>query len=212
MPAELRRARARRAAALQGWRRGCSGARSPDGYSLNMHPMAFAAWFGLLATALNLFPIGQLDGGHISYAVLGRASSHVTLVMLGVAIGADVFLGELDRLDRPDDRDAVHVRPRTIRATFDEDVPLDRTRLVLALFALVMFVLCFTPAPIEPMELHAEVDCRCRSNVMPVTNSIASQFQRTLSGSTSTSSGARARDARPAPTAALRASACGSCP
>jgi len=38
----------------------------PDGYSLNMHPMAFAAWFGLLATALNLFPIGQLDGGHIS--------------------------------------------------------------------------------------------------------------------------------------------------
>ena len=44
----------------------------PDGYSLNMHPMAFAAWFGMLATALNLFPIGQLDGGHISYAVLGR--------------------------------------------------------------------------------------------------------------------------------------------
>ena len=42
-----------------------------DGYTLNLHPMAFAAWFGLLATALNLFPIGQLDGGHISYAVLG---------------------------------------------------------------------------------------------------------------------------------------------
>src|SRR5688572_20623941 len=41
----------------------------PEGYSINMHPMAFAAWFGLLATALNLFPIGQLDGGHISYAV-----------------------------------------------------------------------------------------------------------------------------------------------
>jgi membrane-associated protease RseP (regulator of RpoE activity) len=41
-----------------------------DGYSLNLHPIAFAAWFGLLATALNLMPMGQLDGGHISYAVL----------------------------------------------------------------------------------------------------------------------------------------------
>src|SRR5207247_842496 len=63
----------------------------PDGFSLNMHPMAFAAWFGLLATALNLFPIGQLDGGHISYAVLGRRSSHVTLVMVGVAIMLSYF-------------------------------------------------------------------------------------------------------------------------
>src|SRR6185436_11627211 len=57
-----------------------------DGYSINMHPMAFAAWFGLLATALNLFPIGQLDGGHISYAVLGARSTIVTIVMVGVAI------------------------------------------------------------------------------------------------------------------------------
>ena len=40
----------------------------------------------------------------------------------------------------------------------DEDVPLDSTRLVLAVFALVMFVLCFTPAPIELMDLVAEVD------------------------------------------------------
>ena len=49
--------------------------------------MAFAAWFGLLATALNLFPIAQLDGGHISYAVLGRRSLWVTLAMVVVAIG-----------------------------------------------------------------------------------------------------------------------------
>jgi membrane-associated protease RseP (regulator of RpoE activity) len=45
----------------------------PDGYTINLHPMAFAAWFGMLATALNLFPIGQLDGGHISYAVHAAA-------------------------------------------------------------------------------------------------------------------------------------------
>ena len=51
-----------------------------------MHPMAFAAWFGMLATALNLFPIGQLDGGHISYAVLGPRSVYVTLVTFAAAV------------------------------------------------------------------------------------------------------------------------------
>ncbi len=70
----LRRRRARRAAALP--RRRVAGLGGlPDGMSINMHPMAFAAWFGLLATALNLFPIGQLDGGHVAYAVLGRRSA-----------------------------------------------------------------------------------------------------------------------------------------
>ena len=59
----------------------------PEGYSINMHPMGFAAWFGLLATALNLFPIGQLDGGHISYAVLGRRSTLVTLTAVVCLVG-----------------------------------------------------------------------------------------------------------------------------
>jgi membrane-associated protease RseP (regulator of RpoE activity) len=114
--------------------------------------VAFAAWFGLLATALNLFPIGQLDGGHISYAVLGRFSTYVTLAMIGVALMLTWFstswlvwtvlmIGMLFVFG------ARH--PRTI----DEHVPLDRTRMLLALFALIMFILCFTPAPIEPMEL-----------------------------------------------------------
>src|SRR6185295_7582248 len=63
----------------------------PDGYSINMHPVAFAAWFGLLATALNLFPIGQLDGGHISYAVLGPRSTYVTFAMIVVAVALCYF-------------------------------------------------------------------------------------------------------------------------
>ena len=84
VPAGDGRLRARRAAALQAGDLAALGP-LPDGYTINMHPMAFAAWFGLLATALNLFPIGQLDGGHISYAVLGRQSSYVTLVMVAVA-------------------------------------------------------------------------------------------------------------------------------
>ena len=125
---------------------------TPDGYSLNLHPVAFAAWFGLLATALNLFPIGQLDGGHISYAVLGRRSTYVTLAMIVVAVTLAYFskswlvwTGLMIAM-------LVMFGPRHPRV-FDEEVPLDRTRLCLALFALVMFVLCFTPAPIEPMDL-----------------------------------------------------------
>ena len=124
----------------------------PDGYSLNMHPMAFAAWFGMLATALNLFPVGQLDGGHISYAVLGRRSVYVTMLTFVVAVGLAYFytswivwtilLGLMLFMFGPR-------HPRV----FDEHVPLDRTRLALAVAAAVMFVLCFTPAPLQPMDL-----------------------------------------------------------
>jgi len=122
------------------------------GYDVNLHPMAFAAWFGMLATALNLFPIGQLDGGHISYAVLGRRSTLVTFAMVGVLVAltfvslswlvwALLTIGMLFVFG-----------PRHPR-TYDEHVPLDRTRLWLALFAVIMFVLCFTPSPIEPLDL-----------------------------------------------------------
>jgi membrane-associated protease RseP (regulator of RpoE activity) len=120
----------------------------PEGYSINLHPMAFGAWFGLLATALNLIPIGQLDGGHISYAVLGRRSSEVTLAMIGVAlvlaytsaswiVWTVLMIGMLLVFGRH--------HPRT----FDEHEPLDRTRLVLAVVALIILVVCFTPVPIE---------------------------------------------------------------
>jgi len=124
----------------------------PDGYSLNLHPMAFAAWFGLLATALNLFPIGQLDGGHISYAVLGRRSTYVTMVMIGVAVGLAYFSSSWLVWTGLMVAMLVMFGPRHPRV-FDEDVPLDRTRVVLAIVALAMLVVCFTPAPIEPMQL-----------------------------------------------------------
>jgi membrane-associated protease RseP (regulator of RpoE activity) len=124
----------------------------PEGFSINMHPVGFAAWFGLLATALNLFPIGQLDGGHISYAVLGRKSTTVTLVMVGCLIGLTfwslswaVWAGLTVLM-------LLAFGPRHPQ-TPDEDVPLDPARKWLAVFAVVMFVLCFTPAPIEPMDL-----------------------------------------------------------
>jgi membrane-associated protease RseP (regulator of RpoE activity) len=124
----------------------------PDGYSMNMHPMAFAAWFGLLATALNLFPVGQLDGGHISYAVLGRRSTYVTICTLLVAMVLAFFYSSWVVWTGLMIVMLYMFGPRHPRV-FDEHIPLDRTRLILALIAVAMFVLCFTPAPIEPTEL-----------------------------------------------------------
>ena len=124
----------------------------PDGYSLNMHPVAFAAWFGMLATALNLFPIGQLDGGHISYSVFGRRSTYVTFATIGIAIGLAYFSASWIVWTGLTIAMLFMFGPRHPRV-FDEEVPLDRTRKILALFALAMFILCFTPAPIQPYDL-----------------------------------------------------------
>jgi len=124
----------------------------PAGMTVNMHPMAFASWFGLLATALNLFPIAQLDGGHISYAVLGRRSTFVTFGALACAAALTavsyswlvwvVMIVVMLFLAGP-----------RHPPVMDELVPLDRTRMGLAVFAVVMFALCFTPAPIELLDL-----------------------------------------------------------
>ena len=124
--------------------------RIPAGYDVTIHPMAFAAWWGMLATALNLLPFGQLDGGHIVYSMVPRrrqaaAVSVVTLVaaallttrsaawisMLVVMLVMALALGVQ--------------HPRVI----DEDMPLDPGRRLLGLFALAMFILCFTPVPIQ---------------------------------------------------------------
>lgn len=124
----------------------------PEGYSLNMHPVAFAAWFGLLATALNLFPIGQLDGGHISYAVFGRASKRITLASVGIAIvltfvSMSWFVWTILMVAM------LFVFGPNHPSTADEDEPLDPTRKALAVVALVVFILSFTPAPMELLDL-----------------------------------------------------------
>jgi membrane-associated protease RseP (regulator of RpoE activity) len=123
-----------------------------DGYTVNMHPMAFAAWFGLLATALNLFPMGQLDGGHIAYAVLGRRSTLVTagtvLALVGLSfVSSSWIVWTVLTVSM-----LLMFGPRHPR-TSDEHVPLDPPRMWLALFALIMFAVCFSPAPIEPIDL-----------------------------------------------------------
>ena len=124
----------------------------PNGYSVNLHPTAFAGWFGLLATALNLFPLGQLDGGHISYAVLGRRSTQVTYATLLCLIGLSFVSSSWIVWTILTAGMLFSFGPRHPR-TYDEDMPLDTGRKWLAAFAVLMFVLCFTPAPISTMDL-----------------------------------------------------------
>jgi membrane-associated protease RseP (regulator of RpoE activity) len=125
--------------------------RIADGYSLSMHPMAFGAWFGLIATALNLFPISQLDGGHIAYAVFGRRSVIITFVMIAAAIGLTVFslswlvwTGLILVM--------IWVVGPHHPPTMNDDEPLGRGRLIVAGVALVILLVCFTPAPISFIE------------------------------------------------------------
>jgi membrane-associated protease RseP (regulator of RpoE activity) len=124
----------------------------PDGYTLNLHPMAFAAWFGLLATAFNLFPIGQLDGGHISYAVLGRRSTSVTIGAFCIAIGLTFFSTTWFVWTVLLVAMMLAMGPRHPR-TIDEDIPIGRGRVWLACVALLVFIMCFTYNPIEPTQL-----------------------------------------------------------
>jgi membrane-associated protease RseP (regulator of RpoE activity) len=118
-----------------------------DGQSLNIHPAGWAAWFGLLATALNLCPVSQLDGGHISYAVFGRASSAITLVVTACLIGLTIYSGSYF-LWTVLIVAMLYFMGRHHPRTSDENEPLDASRLWLAAFAAAMLILSFTPIPL----------------------------------------------------------------
>ncbi len=65
----------------------------PEGFDIVIGPMAFAGWVGLLITALNLIPIGQLDGGHILYALFRRRAHTIATTLLLAAVVATVWFG-----------------------------------------------------------------------------------------------------------------------
>jgi membrane-associated protease RseP (regulator of RpoE activity) len=107
-----------------------------------LSPIAIAAWFGLLITGINLLPIGQLDGGHVAYAVLGRATRPLAyatfagLILMGFTWSGwwtwavlALFMG----LSHPE--------------PLNDITPLDGTRKILGVLTLGLFFLLITPKP-----------------------------------------------------------------
>jgi membrane-associated protease RseP (regulator of RpoE activity) len=114
------------------------------GRDVFLHPMAWAGWAGLLVTALNLIPAGQLDGGHVLYVLLGGRTRRilpiilVALSVLGLAwTGWWIWVFLIFFFGRQ------HAEP------LDQITKLDSRRKALAIFALVLFFLIFIPVPLR---------------------------------------------------------------
>lgn len=117
---------------------------SPDGLDVTLNNIAWAGWVGLLVTGLNLIPIGQLDGGHIAYALFGKQAKTFYWPILGTLVVL-MFLSEgtiwgvwillLFFFGR------VHAEP------LDDVTPLDPRRRTVAFITLVFFFLLFVAIP-----------------------------------------------------------------
>jgi membrane-associated protease RseP (regulator of RpoE activity) len=115
-----------------------------DGVDVILHPMAFAGWVGLLVTSLNLIPAGQLDGGHIAYALLGRHARWITLAMVPglILLGALLWQGWLLWAL------LISVFGRFQVTPLDDITELDIPGVLLVLLMIVVFALVFTPIPL----------------------------------------------------------------
>ena len=122
----------------------------PDGHMVSLHPMVFGCWFGMLATALNLLPFGQLDGGHITYAVLKRFSSPISLVTVAGAVAMTWFSSSYVVLTLMMIAMLVFLGSRHPRVLYENE-PVSTGRLAVAFLALIILIICFTPFPIKEL-------------------------------------------------------------
>ena len=114
-----------------------------ENYEIFLHPVGFAGWVGLFVTALNLLPIGQLDGGHIAYGLFGRRSRVIFLIAVVVMAFITVFYnpGWFLLLILIILFGFRHPPP------IDDTTPLDWGRKIMGGVAFLVFFLSFTPAP-----------------------------------------------------------------
>jgi membrane-associated protease RseP (regulator of RpoE activity) len=112
--------------------------------ALDLHPVAVAGWVGLFVTAINLMPVGQLDGGHIAYAFMGRHQKKLSFAFIGVLglMGAFLFVGwiiwALLLL-------AIGLRHPPV---LDENGEIGIDRIMTSVVSLIIFIVTFTPVPV----------------------------------------------------------------
>lgn len=121
----------------------------PSGFDIVLHPVAFAGWVGILVTALNLFPVGQLDGGHVSYALLGSKSRNFArfffgiFVVMGIIFWVGWFIWAFIIL-------FLGLRhPRVL----DEATHLSPRRKFIGYVIILIFILSFIPDPLKGYNL-----------------------------------------------------------
>lgn len=114
------------------------------GLDVTIHPIALAAWAGLLVTGMNLVPAGTLDGGHVAYALLGERARHLTWAVIGALVllgflwsGWFLWAALIALLGR---RHAVPL---------DDITRLEPKHIALAVFVLLIFILVFIPIPLR---------------------------------------------------------------
>ncbi len=114
----------------------------PEGQDVLLHPLAFAGWVGLFVTALNLLPVGQLDGGHILYALFHRKSKTISRIFYWILLGICIFfyLGWFLMI-------ILLALIRSHPPTLDDTVALDSKRRALGWIVLFLFLISFTPVP-----------------------------------------------------------------
>jgi membrane-associated protease RseP (regulator of RpoE activity) len=127
-----------------------------EGHRLVLHPVAFAGWLGLLVTALNLMPVGQLDGGHMAHALLGRQRAYsagvatlVALAVLGLFVWGGLLFWALIIYFIAGTRDA---------PPLNDVSRLDRGRVVLGALAFALLLAILLPVPpslYAPFGIHS---------------------------------------------------------
>ncbi|MFZ6016650.1 MAG: site-2 protease family protein [Nitrospirota bacterium] len=117
---------------------------TPDSHDILLHPVAFAGWIGLFITSLNLIPVGQLDGGHIAYALLGDKHVRVSKIL----IWALIILGLLWEGWAMWAILLLILGMRHPPVLYWE-IPLDPRRRLIGWLALVIFTLTFIPVPFK---------------------------------------------------------------